>query len=116
MFGLFGLVLQHMEVPRLGVESELRLPAYATATGDLSHICNLHCSFQQHRSLTNRARPGIEPASSGILVGFVPTEPRWELHGSKLLFEELEFRGTSCFFVRIRMWSPMAELGRHQGL
>ena len=28
-----GLHLQHMEVPRLGVESELQLPAYTTATG-----------------------------------------------------------------------------------
>ena len=31
---------QHMEVPRLGVESELQLPAYATAhgnTGSLTH-------------------------------------------------------------------------------
>ena len=39
-----------MDVPRLGVESELRLPAYttATATGDLSHICDLHHSSQQH--------------------------------------------------------------------
>ena len=35
--------LQHMEVPRLGVESELQLPAYAiaTATQDPSHVCNL---------------------------------------------------------------------------
>ena len=39
-----------MEVPRLGVESEFQLPAYttATATWDLSHICNLHHSSQQH--------------------------------------------------------------------
>ena len=39
-----------MEVPRLGVELELWLPAYttATATRDLSHICNLHHRFQQH--------------------------------------------------------------------
>ena len=31
------------EVPRLGVESELQLPAYttATATWDPSHICEL---------------------------------------------------------------------------
>ena len=38
-----------MEVPRLGVKSELQLPAYttATATPDLSHICNLCRSFQQ---------------------------------------------------------------------
>ena len=38
-----------MEVPRLGVESELQLPAYAIATalGDESHICDLHCSSRQ---------------------------------------------------------------------
>ena len=38
-----------MEVPRLGVESELQLPDYvtATATPDPSHICNLHYSSQQ---------------------------------------------------------------------
>ena len=38
-----------MEVLRLGVHSELQLPAYtiATATRDLSHICNLHYSSWQ---------------------------------------------------------------------
>ena len=30
-------------------------------------------------SLTHRVRPGIKPASSWILVGFVSAEPRWEL-------------------------------------
>ena len=32
-----------MEVPRLGVESELQLPAYATATAtqNPSHVCDL---------------------------------------------------------------------------
>ena len=43
-----GLHSQHMEVPRLGVESELQLPAYttatATATPDLSLISDLHHS------------------------------------------------------------------------
>jgi len=35
-----------MEVPRLGVEWELKLLVYATAvaTPDLSHICELHHS------------------------------------------------------------------------
>ena len=39
------------EVPRLGVELELQLPVYttATATGDLSHIYDLHHSSQQCR-------------------------------------------------------------------
>ena len=43
-----------MEVPGLGVGSELQLPAYATAiaTPDLSCICDLHHSLQQHRILT----------------------------------------------------------------
>ena len=38
--------MQYMEVPRLGVEFEVYLPACATATEmqDLSHICNLHHS------------------------------------------------------------------------
>ena len=39
-----------MEVPRLGVESELQLPAYTTDTAmqDPSHIFDLHHSSQQH--------------------------------------------------------------------
>ena len=38
-----------MEVPRLGVKSELQLLAYttATATQDPSHICNLYHRSQQ---------------------------------------------------------------------
>ena len=55
-----GLHLQHMEVPRLEVESELQLPAYATATAtwDPSHICDLCHSLQQRRILNspNEAR------------------------------------------------------------
>ena len=37
---------RYTEVPRLGVESELQLPTYttATATQDLSYVCNLHHS------------------------------------------------------------------------
>ena len=42
-----------MEAPRLGVEWELQLPAYttATATADPSHIQNLHNSLWQHQIL-----------------------------------------------------------------
>ena len=47
-----------MEVPRLGAESELQLPAYAIATATPD-------------PLTHRARPAIEPASSWMLVRFV---------------------------------------------
>ena len=42
-----------MEVARLGVESKLQLPAYATGTAarDLSRICKLYHSSQSCRIL-----------------------------------------------------------------
>ena len=40
-----------MEVPGLGIESELQLQAYNTAIANLSHICNLHHSLKQHQIL-----------------------------------------------------------------
>ena len=52
-----------MEVPRLWVESELQLPAYATATvtQDPSRICDLLYSSRQHRihNPLNKARDRI---------------------------------------------------------
>ena len=44
-----------MEVPRVGVESELQLLAYATATvtQDPSHVYNLHHSLWQHQILNS---------------------------------------------------------------
>ena len=43
-------LLLHVEVPRLGAESELNLLAYAMAIAmrDPSCICNLHHSLWQH--------------------------------------------------------------------
>ena len=55
LFSFFKPVLQHMEVHWPGVESELQLQAYTTATA---------------RSLTHWVRPGTEPTSSQILCGF----------------------------------------------
>ena len=82
LFAFLGPYSWHMEVPRLGVESELQLLACTTAiaTPDLSLICNLHCSSQQASSLTYGARPEIKPASLWILVRFISTAPQWELH------------------------------------
>ena len=52
-FSFFQLHLQHMKVPGPGVASQLQLPVYATATAtpDLSLICDVLCSLQQHRIL-----------------------------------------------------------------
>ena len=47
LFCIVGPHLQHVEVPRLGVESEVQLPPYATTTLDLSCVFNLrHSSWQ----------------------------------------------------------------------
>lgn len=52
-FCFLGPHSQHMEVPRLGVQSELQPLAYATATAtpDPSHICDPHHRSQQHQIL-----------------------------------------------------------------
>ena len=60
LFCFLGPHLQHMEVLRLGVESELQLPVYttATATQDMSQVCNLHHISQQYwiPNILNEAR------------------------------------------------------------
>ena len=54
-FCFLGPHSQHLEVPRLGSELDLQLPAYntatATATPDPSPVCDLHHSSQQCRIL-----------------------------------------------------------------
>ena len=50
-----GPNLRHMEVPRLGVKSELQLPAYTTATAilDLSLTLTYTAAHGNARSLTH---------------------------------------------------------------
>ena len=84
-FVLFlGLHLQHMEIPRLGVESELQLLAYATAAPDLSGICDL-CHSLGHNG------------NSRMFLRFTHVLTRI----STSLFFEVEMRSTvwltSCF-------------------
>ena len=78
-FCFLGLHMWHVEVPRLGVESELQPPAYTAGPQDPSLICDLHHSSQQCQIPTHWVRPGMEPAFSWILVGVVTAEPQWEL-------------------------------------
>ena len=91
-----------MEVHRLGVKSELQLMACATATPDLSRICNLHHSYGNAGSPTHSARPGIEPESSWILVRFVSTAPQQELHTS-YNFETSDWIGASLKEIRVSL-------------
>ena len=51
LLAFLELHLRYMDVPRLGVEMELQLPAYTTAPAmqDLSQICDLHHSSWQYQ-------------------------------------------------------------------
>ena len=84
-FFLLRAALCHMKFPRLGVEWELQLPTYASATAmwDRSQVCDLHHSSWQcwiqaassaytaacgnAGSLTHWVRPEIKPTSSRTL-------------------------------------------------
>ena len=50
-FFFLGPHLHHVEVPRLGVESVVQLPAYTTAMPDPSHIYDPHLSSWQSKIL-----------------------------------------------------------------
>ena len=103
-FVFFGPHLQHMEVPWLGVESELQLPAYATATAtpDPSRVCDLHHSWQQHQILN----PGIDPETSWFLVGFISAVPWEELRVFPLKCYILLFPFLSTTLKIIKSLSP----------
>ena len=47
LFVFLGQHPWHMEVPRFGVECELLLPSYTTATQDPSRVYDLHPSSRQ---------------------------------------------------------------------
>ena len=70
-----------MEVPRLGVKSELQLPAFTTATATRirAKSATYTTAHDNAGSLTQRARPGMEPANSWFLVGFVSAAPQRQL-------------------------------------
>ena len=62
VYVFLGLYPWHMEVPKLGVELELPVYTTATATCNLSHICNLHHSSLQRQILNpqSEARDRIQ--------------------------------------------------------
>ena len=70
-----------MEVPRLGVESEVELlvKTKAIAMRGLTTSATYTTVHSNTQSLTHWARPGIEPATSWFLVGFISAVPWWEL-------------------------------------
>ena len=73
----------HMGVPRLGVESELQLLVYTTAVPELSHICNLHHSSQQHWIL-NSLSDARDQTRHLIDTSWVPAH--WATMGTPFFF------------------------------
>ena len=107
--GYLGPHLWHMEVLRLGIESELQLPAYttATATCNLSHVCDLYPTSWQHQILNplSEARGG-----TCILMDTsrnLSTVPQWELPCAHFLsIHSLPYRPWSSKNTNLMVLSP----------
>ena len=72
----------HMEVPKLGIELELYLLTYTTATEtwDPSPVCDLHHNSQQHQILINplsKARDRTRVLMDASQIRF-----RWAMTGT----------------------------------
>ena len=87
-FVFLGLHLQHMEVPRLGVELELLPPSYArvTATQDPSHVCNPHHSSWPCQILNPLNEASERTRFLMDTNWFVIAEPQWECQSWDFIF------------------------------
>ena len=88
VFVFFRATPEALEVPRLGVKSELQLLAYtrATAMPDPSHICNLCHSSQQCKILNP---PGKARNQTYVLINTSQSHFCWATTGTPSF---------SCFF------------------
>ena len=96
-FFFFGLHPRHMEIPRLGVESELQLQAYTTATATRVRAASVtHTTAHGNAgSLTQWARPAMEPAFSWFPARFFSY---WAMKGSpkgNLFFKLMSLDGST---------------------
>ena len=78
---LLGPYPWHMEIPRLGVE--LSYSCWPTPQPQQCRIGTVSATYTiahgNIESLTHCLRPGIEPATSWLLVRFISAAPQWEL-------------------------------------
>ena len=79
------------------------LPAYATVTSGLGHVCDLHHSSRQCQILNPQGRPGIKTASSWMLVNsFLLSHNR----NSNSLFSFLALQDTGEPFKHVKLPFP----------
>ena len=111
-----------MEVPRLGVESELQLQAYttATATPDPSRICNLCRSLWQPGTLNPLREKGDRARSLTDTMSAQLAEPPREL---PRVFDSLRSHiGTQGWYrevgarslLEVKPWDPCPWDGDHR--
>ena len=103
----FGPHLRHMEVPRLGVESEPQLQAYTTAMWDPNHIFDLCHSLWQHQIL-KAMRQGSNQCLDGHYVGFLTL---WATTGTPkqnfwMQEVDVKYLRDSGYGLEIQDWSP----------
>ena len=116
-FGFLDPCPQHMEVPRLGVgQSYSCQPTPQPQQHEIQATSATYITAHSNTgSPTHWARSGIEPASLWILVGFVSTEPWWELpkHFLSRCFIDLPFRLSALLApVTIKAYAEH-QLGTH---
>lgn len=90
IFCFWGPHPWHMEVPRLGVESELQLPAHTTATA----VQDLICVFDLTPQLT--ATPDLWPTEGGQGLNPQPHDSSW-IHFHCAIFSFLRRLHTVCY-------------------
>ena len=83
-----------MEIPRLGVKSELQLPAYTTATAalDPSCICSLqHSSWQMPDPQPTERGQGSNPHPHGYYWDSLPMSHNRKCHTKKIVLNQYYF-------------------------
>ena len=103
-FFFLGLYLWHMEVPTLGVQSELWTPTglhhSQSNAGSWAASATYTTAHGNARSITHWTRPGIEPVTLWFLLGLVSAAPWWELPVLLLLLFVCLF----FYFLGLCLW------------
>ena len=91
-----------MEVPKLGVQLEIQILSYttATATRDLIRVCDLHHSSWQRQILNPLSKARDKPTTKPSLIHF-----HCAMTGTPILFLNVEFLPTLNFPAHLWQFS-----------
>ena len=100
-FCFLGPHLKHMEAPRLGVTLELQPPTTATATWDLSRVCDPHHSSHQRRILNPLSRASDRTRN---LMDTKRVRYHWTTIGTPTLLLLRYFNKVWQYRMRVIIW------------